>query len=65
MADQVRVALDVGMSLEQAWALAQFVKRVTFTGVRECAAEDAEARVMLEALEIVRRALADVDIAPR
>ncbi len=65
MPDQPTVEVTLNMSAEEAWALAQFIKRVTYTSVRECAVDDAETRLMLDSFEIVRRALAEVGIAPR
>lgn len=49
----------------QAEALAQFVKRVTFSGVRECAMDDGEAYDMLYGLNAVGAALADGGFEPR
>lgn len=49
----------------QAEALAQFVKRVTFSGVRQCAMDDGEAYDALYGLNAVRIALADGGFEPR
>lgn len=57
----VRVELDG----EQAWALAQLLKRIGFSDCRSLAQDDTEARLMIVATERVRQALAQVGIAPR
>lgn len=53
------------LSEAQAQALAQFIKRVTFSGVRECAMDDAEAYDALAGLNAVRAALAEGGFDPR
>lgn len=50
---------------EQADALAQLVKRLTWAALRECAVDDAEAREIVAALEQLRRGLADSGFDPR
>jgi len=49
----------------QAWALAEFLKRVGYRDYRELAVDDQEAWDMLEAGERLRAALADKGMAPR
>lgn len=49
----------------QAEELAQFVKRVSWSEVRQNATGDDEADQMIEALEQVRKALAEAGYAPR
>jgi len=57
----VRIELDA----EQAWALAQLVKRIGWADCRNLAEDQAQTRLMIEATERVRRALAEVGYAPR
>lgn len=63
MNDQV----EVWMVLEpaQALALAQFVKRVRWTEVRQNAVGDDEADLMMDAMNEVAKALAEAGYAPR
>lgn len=63
MSDQV----EVWMVLEpaQALALAQFVKRVRWTEVRQNAVGDDEADLMMDAMNEVAKALAEAGYAPR
>lgn len=60
-------AVNVQLKLpdHQALALAQLVKRLTWRDIRECAVDDTEAYVMVDALAQVGRALADQGFAPR
>lgn len=55
------------MELEpaQALALAQFVKRVRWTEVRQNAVGDDEADLMMDAMRILAKALAEAGYAPR
>lgn len=50
---------------EEAWQLAQYVKRVTFSDIRARATSDDEAYVMLAGIDAIRRALAEKGFAPR
>lgn len=59
------IDLDVGLSREQALALAQFLKRVGIDDYRRLAVDQEEAWLMLDACERVRDALREVGIAPR
>lgn len=59
------IDLDVGLSMEQALALAQFLKRVGIDDYRRLAVDQEEAWLMLDAGERVRDALREVGIAPR
>lgn len=49
----------------EAWALAQFVKRVGWTEMRSNAVDEAEAEEMRSAIEKLQRALADAGVVPR
>ncbi len=60
-----RIILQVELSDELAWALAQFVKRLGYSDCRPLAVSDAEAWQMLQATEAVRSALASQGYAPR
>jgi hypothetical protein len=59
------VEIIVALSDAEALALAQFVKRASWTEARRCAVDDDEARVIVRALENVRKALAEKGYAPR
>jgi hypothetical protein len=59
------IDLDVGLSMEQALALAQFLKRVGIDDYRALAVDEEEAWLMRDAGERVRAALREVGIAPR
>ena len=63
MMETVRVELN--LSDEQAMALAQFVKRVTWSDFRACAVDDDEAYMIGAAIDQVARALVDKGYAPR
>lgn len=63
-AETIKVTAELTQA--QAWQLAQFVKRITFSGVRECACNNDEAYVMLAALDVIRENLREEHgIAPR
>jgi hypothetical protein len=59
------VRLSVYLTESQARALAQFVKRVTWTEMRSCAVDNQEAELIRDALDHVRTGLADEGYAPR
>lgn len=61
--ESVTVTLD--LSDREAYALAQFVKRLSWSGIRECAASNDETYVMRDGIDRLQRALADVGYAPR
>lgn len=67
---QTAAAKTVKVSAElthaQAWQLAQLIKRITFSTVRECACNDDETYIMLQALDAIRENLREEHgIAPR
>ncbi|ECI0568026.1 hypothetical protein UM74_25025 [Salmonella enterica subsp. enterica serovar Typhimurium] len=62
-ADDVKVEFE--LTGEQALALAQFVKRVRWTEVRQNAVGDDEADLMMDAMSELAKALADAGYAPR
>jgi len=49
----------------EAWLFAQFLKRITYQGVADCAVDKAETESMLEIIEKIRSQLAKQGIAPR
>lgn len=59
------INITVEFSEVQALALAQLVKRITFTDLRSNAVDDLEAYTMQEALEGVRKALDEQGFNPR
>ena len=63
MNDQVQVS--IWLEPAQALALAQFVKRVRWTEVRQNAVGDDEADLMMDAMREVAKALAEAGYAPR
>ena len=58
-----RIALD--LPGEEAQALAQFVKRLTWSAMSECAVDDAECYRIRAAIDKLQRAIADAGYAPR
>ncbi len=59
------VTVRVELAPEQAWALAQLVKRIGWADCRSLAEDQAQTQLMIEATERVRDALAEVGYAPR
>lgn len=59
------IKIEVELSPEQAEGLSQFVKRVRHDICRELASDDAEAFNMLDALDVIRAALAEQGYSPR
>ncbi len=59
------VRIDLELASAEAMALAQFVKRVTWTEMRACAADEAECYEIRAAIDKVQRARADANYAPR
>lgn len=53
------------MSEAEALALAQLVKRITFSDVRSCAVDDHETRIMMAVIGKLQKALGSVGYAPR
>lgn len=62
---QELVHVGVELDAEQAWALAQLVKRIGWAHCRSLAEDEAQTRLMIEAAERLRAALAAVGYAPR
>ena len=59
------VVFTVQMDQDTAQALAQFLKRVSFSEMRQNAVDDAEAYTMRDGLEQVQKALQEVGYDPR
>ncbi len=59
------VTVELDLSDTQALALAQFVKRVTWSDFRACAVDDAEAYLIGDAIAQVAKGLADKGYEPR
>ena len=57
--------VQVELNTDQAWALAQFLKRVGYSDYRSLAVDADEAYVMVDAGELIRKALAESGVAPR
>lgn len=57
--------LEPGLSVLEAMALAQLVKRISWSDLRGCAVDDAEAYTMADALNKLQIALRDAGYAPR
>lgn len=59
------VFVTVKLDVECAQALAQFVKRVGWQAIRDCAVDDDEAYAMRDGLALVREGLQEHGYAPR
>lgn len=59
------ILIQAELSDDQAWALAEFLKRVGYGDVRPLAVSEKEAYDMIYAGERVRAALAEKGYAPR
>ncbi len=59
------VIVTIELNTEQAWALAQLVKRIGWADCRSLAEDDEQTRQMIQATERVRAALAAAGYAPR
>jgi hypothetical protein len=59
------VTVRIELSAEQAWALAQLVKRIGWADCRSLAEDDEQTRQMIQATDRVRAALAAAGYAPR
>ena len=59
------ITLHVELSAEQAWALAQLLKRIGWSDCRGLAEDEQQAHRMIEAAERLRAGLAEVGCAPR
>jgi len=62
---QELVTVHIELNAEQAWALAQLLKRIGWSECRTLAENEAQTRLMIAATERVRAALAEAGYAPR
>jgi hypothetical protein len=62
---QELVTVAVELDAEQAWALAQLVKRIGWADCLSLAEDEEQTRLMIAAAERVRAALAAAGYAPR
>ncbi len=61
----MKTHIELELPEGQAWAFAQFLKRITSTAVRELAVDQAETDKMMDAVRTVQAALAEAGYAPR
>lgn len=59
------ININLQLTDEQAMALAQFVKRVSWSEIRTNAVSDADAYTMRDSISKLQDALADAGYAPR
>ena len=59
------VTVSTELSDSQVMALAQFVKRLTWSEMRASAIDDDETRVIKDAIQALQKSLADADFSPR
>jgi hypothetical protein len=59
------MTVQVELTEDEAWALAEFLKRVDLSTYRARAKDGEEADLMMSAGEKIRKALADEGYAPR
>lgn len=59
------VEINVSLPPEQALALAQLLKRMTWSDFKGCSVDDDEAYVMRDAADVLRTALAEAGYNPR
>ena len=59
------ITLTVETNDQDAYVLALLLKRLTFSAVRECARDEAEAYSMLSGIYAVQKALAEQGYNPR
>ncbi len=59
------ITLHVALPGNEAWALAQLLKRIGWSDCRRLAEDEEQTRLMIAAAEQVRHALAEAGYAPR
>lgn len=59
------VTVTTELTDSQAMALAQFVKRLTWSEIRDCAVDDDETWLMKDAIQALQKSLADAGFSPR
>lgn len=62
---KAKAEIQMNLTHDQAFALAQFVKRIGWSDWRSNAMDDTEAREIRSACDQLRRALAEAGYAPR
>lgn len=60
-----QITIDAELTDKEAWALAQFLKRISWDEVRRNAVSDDDAHVMLDALGKVRNGVNRAGFDPR
>lgn len=65
MSEEATITIQATMSESQAWAFAEFLKRVGLSDYKGLAVDADEAYLMLSAGECLRRELGEQGIAPR
>lgn len=60
-----KIEISVAMTDEEAWAYAQFLKRAGLSDYKTNAENEAEAYLMMQVGEKVRKALAEKGYSPR
>jgi len=56
---------NICLNEAESWLIALFLKRITFDGVRECAADKDETYQMIDVIEKAMAQLAEQGMAPR
>lgn len=63
--DKPTIVIPVELTADEAWELAQLVKRIGWSELRSLSMDDAEARGMRTAVERLGKTLAEHGFAPR
>ena len=61
----VTVTVTLELTDRKAYALAQFVKRLSWSGMAACASSEEETYDIRDGIDLLQRALADAGYAPR
>jgi hypothetical protein len=56
---------SINLNESESWLISLFFKRITFDGVRECAADNAETYQMINVIENAMKQLEKQGMAPR
>lgn len=59
------VTVTTELTQSQALALAQFVKRLTWSEIQACAVDEAETYQMRDAVNLLQKSLAEAGFSPR
>ncbi|WP_211130649.1 DUF7706 family protein [Serratia surfactantfaciens] len=59
------VTVTTELTQSQALALAQFVKRLTWSEIQACAVDEDETYEMRDAVNLLQKSLAEADFSPR